>query len=77
MRQMYLILDKKNVLGNYVARRKIDNTAVAHYVSLCSMTYWTSNRGESSITWFVGSNTGNYWGYYKPIEVGALPMLHY
>jgi len=77
LRQMYLILDKKNVLGNYVARRKIDNTAVAHYVSLCSMTYWTSNRGESSITWFVGSNTGNYWGYYKPIEVGALPMLHY
>lgn len=75
---MYLIFDPKNILADYVARRRIGNTKVAYYTSLCSQTYWTSNRTGSTISWFVGSNTGNYWGYYKSIStVAALPMIKY
>ena len=78
LNQMYLIFDPKNILADYVARRRIGNTKVAYYTSLCSQTYWTSNRTGSTISWFVGSNTGNYWGYYKSIStVAALPMIKY
>ena len=76
---MYLIFDPKNILADYVARRRIGNTKVAYYTSLCSQTYWTSNRTGSTISLRLSAAIPEIiGGYYKSIStVAALPMIKY
>ena len=59
--------------------RRIGNTKVAYYTSLCSQTYsdFKSYREHHKLA-FVGSNTGNYRRDHKSIStVAALPMIKY